>query len=133
MNTLNEALGSNNVIVTQTLGLTATAALNISAINPCTRPSAPGSSGLRSGRHGGGSVVNLTDTTLNGHAQNTTGALNKVTVTDTRGTNVGWVLNGQLNGDFLNGTPGLDNGNPNGPSGANGTHNTIAASNLWSK
>ena len=34
------------------------------------------------------------NTVLNGHVQTRTGALNKVTVTDTRGTNVGWILNG---------------------------------------
>jgi hypothetical protein len=119
-------LGPNSVVATQaTSGLTATAALNISAIptlqQTINETVLPGS-GL--GDTQAGSVVNMSNTTLNGHVQNATGALNKVTVTDTRGTNVGWTLNGQLAGDFLNATPGAENTPATQP------HNTIPAGNL---
>ena len=48
-----------------------------------------------------------------------------MTVTDTRGTNVGWTLTGQLADDFVNATPGYENGTT-----ATASHNTIPASNL---
>jgi len=46
--------------------------------------------------------VALTPITLNGTAQHSSGQLNGVTVTDDRGTLVGWTLTGTLQGDFLN-------------------------------
>jgi hypothetical protein len=123
VDTANEALGSNDVIVTQaTSGLTATATLGISNIETLhqtiNETVLPGS-GL--GDTQAASTVTMSPTTLTGHVQNATGGLNKVTVTDTRGTNVGWTLTGQLAGDFINGTVGMAGGL---------AHNTIPASNL---
>lgn len=130
VNTANEALGSNAVIVTQSgSGLTATAALNISAIQSLHQTiSTQVSPGDGLGDTQSGTTVNMGNTVLNGHVQTRTGLLNTVTVTDTRGTNVGWVLNGQLAGDFVNATPGHENHNTNG--GVADPHNNIPASNL---
>jgi len=130
VHTANEALGSNDVVVTQaTSGLTATAALNISSIptlhQTITTTVSPGA-GL--GDSQSAATVDMGNTVLNGHVQTRTGLLNTVTVTDTRGTNVGWTLTGQLEGDFANATPGHENHNPNG--GVADPHNNIPASNL---
>ena len=70
------------------------------------------------------------NTVLNGHAQTAHGALNTVTVTDTRGTNAGWTLTGQLEGDFINATPGNENGNTTVTGVEPNSHNRIPASNL---
>ncbi|MBA2954605.1 hypothetical protein GON03_09730 [Nocardioides sp. MAH-18] len=132
VNTANEALGSNDVIVTQaTSGLTATASLNISSIptlhQDINEIVLPGS-GL--GDTQSASTVNLSATTLNGHVQTATGSLNQVTVTDTRGTNAGWTLTGRLAGDFINATPGNENGNTTATGVEPNSHNRIPASNL---
>ena len=130
VHTANEALGSNPVVVTQSgSGLTATAALNISAIQSLHQIiSTQVSPGDGLGDTQSGTTVNMGNTVLNGHVQTRTGVLNTVTVQDTRGTNVGWVLNGQLAGDFVNATPGHENHNTNG--GVTDPHNNIPASNL---
>lgn len=130
VHTANEALGQNDVHVVQaTSGLTATAALNISAIptlhQTINETVLPGS-GL--GDTQSGSTITMSDTTLNGHVQTAHGNLNRVTVTDTRGTNVGWTLTGQLESDFANASPGAENHNPNG--GITDPHNNIPAGNL---
>jgi len=132
VNTANEALGSNDVIVTQaTSGLTATAALSISSIptlhQTINAPVLPGS-GL--GDAQSASTVDMGNTVLNGHVQTRTGSLNTVTVTDTRGTNPGWTLTGQLEGDFINATPGNENGNTTATGVEPNSHNRIPAANL---
>jgi hypothetical protein len=132
VHTANEALGSNDVHVVQsTSGLTATAALSISSIptlhQTINAQVLPGS-GL--GDTQSGSTVDMGNTVLNGHVQTRTGDLNQVTVTDTRGTNVGWTLTGQLEGDFVNGTPGNENGNTFATGVEPNSHNKIPASNL---
>ena len=132
VNTANDALGSNPVIVTQaTSGLTATAALNISAIETLHQTiSTQVHPGAGLGDTQSGTTVNMGNTVLNGHAQTRTGALNTVTVTDTRGTNAGWTLTGQLAGDFINATPGNENGNTTATGVEPNSHNRIPASNL---
>ncbi|MFE3199046.1 hypothetical protein [Embleya sp. NPDC059237] len=50
-------------------------------------------------------AIKLSDITLNGQAQNMTGALNTVTVKDFRGGNTGWTLTGSVS-DFGNGNGG---------------------------
>ncbi|MFI1585710.1 hypothetical protein [Embleya sp. NPDC020630] len=50
-------------------------------------------------------AIKLSDITLNGQAQNMTGALNTVTVKDFRGGNTGWTLTGSVS-DFTNGSGG---------------------------
>lgn len=50
-------------------------------------------------------AIKLSDITLNGQAQNMTGALNTVTVKDFRSGNTGWTLTGAVS-DFTNGTGG---------------------------
>lgn len=132
VHTANEALGSNPVIVTQSgSGLTATAALNISAIESLHQTiSTQVSPGSGLGDTQSGTTVNMGNTVLNGHVQTRTGVLNTVTVTDTRGSNVGWVLNGQLAGDFVNATPGHENGNTTATGVEPNSHNRIPASNL---
>jgi hypothetical protein len=47
--------------------------------------------------------VTLTPITLNGSAQQATGAINQLTITDARGTDVGWAITGALT-DFENST-----------------------------
>nr|WP_272923901.1 WxL domain-containing protein [Streptomyces sp. SID3343] len=49
--------------------------------------------------------IKLTDITVNGQAQNMTGALNPVTVKDYRGGATGWTLTGSVS-DFTNGNGG---------------------------
>ena len=132
VHTANEQLGANDVIVTQaTSGLTATASLSISAIptlhQTINEQVLPGD-GL--GDAQSASSVDLSATTLNGHVQTATGALNRVTVTDTRGTNAGWTLTGQLEGDFVNATPGNENGNTHATGVEPNSHNRIPAANL---
>ncbi|KQW47694.1 hypothetical protein ASC77_14795 [Nocardioides sp. Root1257] len=132
VHTATDALGSNDVVVTQTgSGLTATAALNISSIptlhQTITTQVSPGS-GL--GDAQSASTVSMGNTVLNGHQQTRSGNLNTVTVTDTRGTNPGWTLTGQLAGDFINATPGNENGNTHATGVEPNSHNRIPASNL---
>ncbi|MFE2873913.1 hypothetical protein [Embleya sp. NPDC059259] len=50
-------------------------------------------------------AIKLSDITINGQAQNMTGALNTVTVKDFRSGNTGWTLTGSVT-DFTNGTGG---------------------------
>ena len=64
-----------------------------------------------SGTNPSSSNVNLSPVSLNGSAVTRTsgGSLNVVHVTDDRGTQAGWTVTGQLQGNFYNGTP---SGNP---------------------
>ena len=127
-----QAVGSNPVIVTQaTSGLTANAALSISNIptlhQTISTQVLPGA-GLSDTQSG--TTVNMGNTVLNGHVQTRTGTLNTVTVTDTRGTNAGWTLTGQLAGDFINATPGLRERQHHRDGCQPNSHNRIPASNL---
>lgn len=104
-----EANGVNPIVVTQG-ALTAQAAFTVSDITTTCVGTSCTNNQVLTQTIGQGDLtlaeqsfnVALGPITLNGTSQHSVGQLNAVTVTDDRGTLVGWTVTGTLEGDFVN-------------------------------